>query len=145
MIRDRDQAFAQDTSMEVGKLKRTDLAHRIDVINSSKADLMISIHMNAMSDGRWRGAQTFYYPKNPDNKQLAESIQNSLKAVLQNTKREAKGVTSLYLLRKIEIPGVIVECGFLSNAEEEKLLQSPIYQDQVAYAIYLGVLDYLNR
>lgn len=140
MIRDTDIDFRENIR---GKMKRTDLNHRLEVINESNADLLISIHMNAMQDGRWHGAQTFYHP-NEENKQLAESIQKSLIDILQNTDRKTKATRSLYILRHSEPTSALVECGFLSNYEEAKLLETPIYQDKVAFAIYLGIIEYLS-
>lgn len=142
MIRENDESFAPDSH---GNKKRTDLNYRVQLINEANADLFVSIHMNAMPDSRWHGAQTFYHPKDSRNQALAKAIQTSLKTVLKNTTREEKPIQTLYLLKQANIPGVLIECGFLSNEKEEQLLLSPAYQDQVAYAIFLGILDYLNE
>lgn len=140
MTRASDIDYASNSR---GSKKRTDLLHRIDMINNSDADLFISIHMNKMVNTSYYGAQTFYYPKNADNKLLAESIQANLKETL-NTKREAKSINSLFLFRKVNKPGVLVEAGFISNFEEAKLLKQPTYQDKVAYTIYIGIIQYLT-
>lgn len=140
MVREKDESFDQTR----GNKKRSDLSYRVDLVNRSNADLFVSIHMNAMQDSRWRGAQTFYHPGNEKNKRLAEIIQMNLINHLKNTKREAKPLRSIYILKHIQIPGTLVEAGFLSNPEEEKLLLDPKYQEKVAYAIFLGIIEYLN-
>jgi N-acetylmuramoyl-L-alanine amidase len=139
MIRDSDEAFNRKTR---GTKKQSDLSYRLGVINESNADLFVSIHMNAMNDNRWRGSQTFYYPSHEANKALGEALQKNLTDVLKNTHRKAKPIKSLYLLKKAEITGALIECGFLSNPEEEQLLSTPAYQEKVALAIYLGLLDF---
>jgi N-acetylmuramoyl-L-alanine amidase len=142
MIRDKDMDFKDQP---VGTKKRTDLMNRLEIINESNADLLISIHMNSIPDGRWHGAQTFYYPGKKENKILAEAIQKNLIDTLQNTDRKAKSVKSLFLLRKSEPVSALVEAGFLSNYEEAELLNQPAYQEKVALAIYLGILEYLEE
>lgn len=141
MVRERDESFAQS----YGNKKRSDLAYRVELINRSGADLFVSIHMNAMPDPRWRGAQTFYHPKDERNRQLSETIQQHLKDYLKNTTREAKALKSIYLLNNVSIPGVLVEAGFLSNPEEEQLLLTPRYQEHVAHAIGSGIMAYLAK
>ena len=142
MVRETDIAFNKNVR---GSKKRSDLEYRINYINESNADLFVSIHTNAMSDSRWRGAQTFYYPLDDRNKALAENIQTSIIDVLNNTHRKAKGIKTLYLFKHIDKVGVLIECGFLSNPEEEQLLQDADYQDRMAYAIYLGIVGYLSK
>jgi len=127
-----------------GTKKRRDLDKRIEMINQSDADLFISIHMNALRNPRWNGAQTFYCTKYAENKLLAESIQKGLKEILQNTDRKAKPYKTLYLLKMVDKPGALIEAGFLSNPNEANLLGQIAYQDKVAYAIYIGIISYLN-
>ncbi len=123
-----------------GTKKKRDLDKRIEMINNSDADLFISIHMNSLPDSRWRGAQTFYYDSFPENKILANCIQESIIEILQNTTRQAKEVKTLYLFKNVNKPGVLVEVGFISNPEEAKDLSNPHYQDKVAYALFLGII-----
>lgn len=141
MIRDKDEAFANTR----GHKKRSDLSYRVEMINSANATLFVSIHMNAMPDSRWRGAQTFYHPGNEDSKRLATIIQSNLKHTLKNTTRKEKAMRSIYILKNINIPGVLIEAGFLSNPEEEKLLLDPHYQQKLANAIFLGIVEYLGE
>lgn len=128
-----------------GTKKKRDLDKRIEMINKSDADLFISIHMNAIPDTRWRGAQTFYYDSYPENKILANCIQESLVEYLQNTTRKAKEVKTLYLFKNVTKPGVLVEIGFLSNPDEARDLNNPHYQDKVAYVLFLGIIKCINN
>ncbi|MDF2700711.1 MAG: N-acetylmuramoyl-L-alanine amidase CwlD [Haloplasmataceae bacterium] len=127
-----------------GSKKRSDLQTRIDMINKSNADLFLSIHMNNISSSKWSGSQIFYYPDNVNSEKLAKSVMKNLKDMLKNTTREAKTVKTLFILKNVEKPGVLVEAGFLSNPQESSLLKDSSYQEKLAYAIFIGVLEYLD-
>ncbi len=142
LTRDKDTDFV---SPGKGTKKKRDLDKRIEMINQSDCDFFISIHMNSLRNPRWHGAQTFYYEEYAENKLLAECIQNSLIEVLQNTDRRPKTVKTLYLFKKVKKPGALIEAGFLSNPYEANLLKQVQYQDKVAFAIYGGILKYLNQ
>lgn len=127
-----------------GQKKRTDLQRRVEIISENGADLLVSIHVNAISSSRWRGAQTFYYPDgNPDSVRLATDIQSSLKRRLGNTQRGIEGIDRQYLLKNVALPAVTVEIGFISNPEELSLLQSQAYQRRVAWSIFAGIAKFL--
>ena len=124
--------------------KTKDMRARRDIILASNADLMISIHMNSFIDSSNRGAQVFYTEGNTSAENLALSIQ---KCFLNDLPESNKGIANgeYYILKCApQIPSVLCECGYLSNAEDEKLLIDPDYQERVAYAIYKGVVSYLN-
>lgn len=140
LTRDGDYDLADDPNHR----KRSDLAKRVSMINSSGAILFISIHMNMYSNEKYRGAQVFYSDRNEYNSVIAKSIQNSLSKVLKNTNRMSKEVSGKYLLDNVMVNGCLVECGFLSNNEERKELCDSNYQNVLAKAIYLGLIDYLN-
>lgn len=126
--------------------KRTDMQRRVSIINSSSASIAVSIHQNSFSQESSRGAQVFYHQKSSKGKVLAEIIQELLKETLQDgNHRLAKGNGSYYMLRNTQCPLVIVECGFLSNWREAKLLKDDEYQQKVARGIYLGILKYFNQ
>ncbi|MBO5197231.1 MAG: N-acetylmuramoyl-L-alanine amidase [Lachnospiraceae bacterium] len=126
--------------------KADDLKKRVSLIEESKAALTVSIHQNSYPDEACRGAQTFYYTGSEDGKVLAEILQKQLKSVLADgNHREAKGNDSYYMLKKSICPTVIVECGFLSNPQEADLLASEEYQEKVAFALHLGILEYRNN
>ena len=123
--------------------QRADLEQRIQIGAQSKADYFISIHCNSIPNEKWSGAQTFYNPEDPESQALAQAIQQMLIEQLGNHDREALPREDTYLFKNATMPTVIVECGFLSNAEEAAKLQDPAYQQQLAWAIYLGVNQYL--
>lgn len=125
--------------------KKQDLERRVELVNMSETDLMISIHTNAIPSPRWRGAQTFYNPIREENKRLATIIQDELIANLQNTTRQAKVDEEIFLLKSIQSVGALVEVGFLSNPEEAALLSDSSYQIKVADAIYRGILRYFSE
>lgn len=126
--------------------KSTDMRKRVSIINSSNAVLAVSIHQNSYTNESIKGAQVFYYSESTRGKELAETIQDSLKNTIQDgNKREAKPNSSYYMLRNTSCPLVIVECGFLTNYKEAKLLTDDSYQNKIAWAIYLGIIEYINK
>lgn len=125
--------------------KVADMKKRCSIIDESKAVLAVSIHQNSYQSEKVSGAQVFYYKHSANGKKLAEIIQKSLKNnVNENNTRQAKYNDSYYLLLHTACPTVIVECGFLSNANETELLKSKDYQAGIADAIYLGIEEYLK-
>lgn len=126
--------------------KAQDMKKRIEIMESGNADLVISLHQNSYSDSAIHGAQVFYYATSSASKSLAETLQEILIRDLDpSNHRQAKANDSYYLLKKTSLPAVIVECGFLSNPEEAARLKSDSYQDQIAWVLHLGILQYLNR
>lgn len=123
--------------------QRADLEQRIRIGQQTKADYFISIHCNSIPNEKWSGAQVFYNPEDVESEKLAKAMQQMLTAQLGNHDREALPREDTYLFRNATIPTVIVECGFLSNKEEAAQLQDPAYQQQLAWAIYLGLNQYL--
>lgn len=123
--------------------QRADLEERVRLSEKSNADYMISIHCNSIPDEKWHGAQTFYNPDDPNSEQLAKAVQKSLNSSLENNSREALPREDTYLFKNAATTTIIVECGFLSNKEESARLTEPAYQEQLAWAIYLGLQNYL--
>ena len=110
--------------------------NRVSMINASGADYMISIKKNSYPEAEISGPQVFYYGSSEMSKKLAEAVQAQLIVDLQPPKeREIKTGNDLYILKNSQCPGVIVECGFLSNPTECENLQNPQYQQAVAAAI----------
>jgi N-acetylmuramoyl-L-alanine amidase len=144
LIREKDHDLAPKETKGYSKRKTIDLSNRLKMINNSEADLFLSVHLNSMPSTKWRGAQTFFSPVRRENKPLAKSIQSELIRNLQNTKREAKSIDSVYLLKKANKIGALVEIGFLSNPDEEALLQQNNYQKKVAFSIYEGVTKFME-
>ena len=125
--------------------KVQDMKRRVEIIEQVSPVLTVSIHQNSYHEEYVHGAQTFYYENSEQSKDLAEKIQQMLlNDVDKENKRVAKSNDSYYLLKKTSSPIVIVECGFLSNSEEAQKLESEYYQEKVAWAIHLGILQYIN-
>lgn len=124
--------------------QRDDLAQRIQIGAQARADYFISIHCNSIPNEKWRGAQAFYNPDDPESKALAQSIQQMLVEHLGDYDREALPREDTYLFRNATMPTVIVECGFLSNKEEAASLQNSAYQEQLAWAVYTGICNYMS-
>ncbi|MBD5461433.1 MAG: N-acetylmuramoyl-L-alanine amidase [Lachnospiraceae bacterium] len=126
--------------------KVQDMKRRIALIEESEAVLVVSIHQNSYQEEYVHGAQVFFYTGSDRSQRLAEKIQNRLVEDLDpDNHRQVKANDSYYLLKKTDKPIVIVECGFLSNSAEAEKLVSPWYQEKVAWAIHMGILQYLNE
>ena len=123
--------------------KRGDLYRRILKIQENKSDLYLSIHINYHYHSSVSGAEVLYHPINPNNLALAESIMNEFKNDL-NTDREVIK-TNLYLYSNTRVPGVLIECGFISNPNERYLLQKESYQEKLANSITKGVENYFKE
>ena len=143
MLRKQDGNLAdQDAKNQ----KVSDMQNRVAAIEESEAQLTISIHQNSYPDPSVKGAQVFYYSESEEGRRLAETIQKSLTDRLNDgNTREAKANDSYYMLKKTPTPTVIVECGFLSNYEESALLSEDMYQERIAWAIVMGIMQYLNQ
>lgn len=126
--------------------KSNDMKNRVQMINEANPLLTISIHQNSYLTSDVKGAQVFYHSSSSGSQQLAELLQQQLITTLADgNHRVAKSNESYYLLKKTSCPIVIVECGFLSNPTEAKLLLDDHYQDKIAWAIHLGALQFLNE
>lgn len=142
LTRDGDYNLASSTS----NVKISDLKNRKQQIFDLEPAAVISIHQNSYPSGEVSGAQVFYYQGASDSKLLADSIQAALiKGLDPSNRRQAKSNADYYLLRDNPYPTVIVECGFLSNAEELKKLQSKTYQKKAAKCIRDGLKKYLKQ
>ena len=123
--------------------KVSDIKNRVKIGNESSADIFVSVHLNKIPQPQYYGWQTFFKKNNEQSIKLAKSIQNSLNDSIQKeNKRESLSITGKYIVEHTGIPITIVECGFLSNPEEEALLQTNEYQDRLAWGIYTGIMDY---
>lgn len=144
MTRTDDTAISDDGLDTIRERKTSDLHNRLKLIENQGNCIFISIHQNFFSKSQYSGTQVFYSKNNEESKPLAEDIRNRVVGLLQNdNKRATKPATSsIYLLWETKVPAVLVECGFLSNASDEKKLEDPEYQKQIAFAVYCGFLDY---
>ena len=135
----------KSTSLSESKTnnKKDDLSRRVEIRDTSNADIFISIHLNHFTESQYRGAQVFYGDSVPKSKVLAGFLQESLiKLVDPDNKREIKSNNEIYVLKSSKIPCVLVECGFLSNPQEANLLSQDEYQQKIAYALYNGVCKF---
>ncbi len=123
--------------------KRGDLYRRLLKIKETKSDLYISIHINWYDNSTLKGAEVLYNDINKNNKLLATSIMNYFKKDLNST-RSIK-TTDLYMYRNTTTPGVLIECGYLSNPTERNLLQTKSYQQKLANSITKGIIKYLSK
>lgn len=124
--------------------KAQDMQRRVAIIAKEQPLVSISIHQNCYPDPSVCGPQVFYYEHSAEGEKLAKCIQDSLNEALSIARpRVQKRNGSYYILKRSEGTTVIVECGFLSNPEEEQKLQQEAYQDQVAKAIFDGIMQYL--
>lgn len=126
-----------------GSRKKSDLNNRAKIINASGADMYISIHLNSISSSTWSGAQVFYDDVNSNNKALALLMQEQLKKDLKTT-REVKEISTMLMNRKIEIPGVLIEAGFLSNPNDRYKLRQSEYQYKIVESIKNGIIKYFS-
>ena len=120
--------------------KKSDFDNRIKLINNSGANMYLSIHLNYLTDSKYSGAQVFY--NNEENKEIAMVIQETLNNKLQNNRDIKKIPQKTYMYDKLTVPGVLIECGFLSNPKEKNLLNSSSYQQKIATTIKDALINY---
>ncbi len=143
MTREEDEGLYDEGA---SNKKVQDMKRRCELINGEQPACVISIHQNSYHEEGIHGAQVFYYGTSAESKKLAEILQEELvRFVDPENHRQAKANDTYYLLKKTQVPVVIVECGFLSNWEESKKLQDENYQARLAWAVHMGVMRYLNQ
>ena len=142
-----DNSIHDPDKKTIREKKVSDLKNRKKFLEESSADVFVSIHLNKIEQPQYYGAQVFYSTQNEESKILGETIQKELIETIDNgnTRQAKPAPDTIYLLRNAKIPSVVVECGFLSNPEEERLLQSDEYQKKLAWAIYIGLMKFFNR
>ncbi len=145
--REDDNAVAGSDGKNIREIKREDLKNRRDILNSGDGDVFLSIHMNNFDDSKYSGAQVFYDGTNEESKELAMIVQSYLKNFVDKTNtREAKdSKNSIFIMRNSKTPCVLIECGFLSNKKELQKLKSKKYQEDLSYAIFCGVTEYIQN
>lgn len=124
--------------------KQDDMKKRKEIIQKSKPNMVVSIHMNSFPNKHERGAQVFYQVGEEISKQLAQTIQNEMIKNLVEA-REFCNHSDLYILQCTKNPSVVVEGGFLSNPEEEALLITDEYQEKLAYSVFCGILKFFEK
>lgn len=145
LTRETDVSLHSADAQTVSEKKISDLKNRVKLVNGTENAVLVSIHQNTFSEEKYSGAQVFYAPTH-GSMELAEIVQGSLRAWLDpENRREIKESLSVYLMRKIACPGILVECGFLSNQKEEEKLRQNGYQTQLACVIACGLREYLAQ
>ncbi len=133
-------------SKTLREMKVSDMKNRVKIGNSSDSDIFVSIHLNKIPQNQYYGWQTFYKKNSEEGKKLSNYIQENLNQSIQiENKRVPQTISGKYIIENLEIPTVIVECGFLSNPTEANLLTQNDYQDKIAWGIYCGIMDYFDN
>ena len=141
MIRTRDESIHLE-GKTIRQQKRSDLRERVKAVNETDSGILISIHQNLFSDPRYFGAQAFY-ADTPGSKELAERLQEKLSSYLiPRSHREVKKCQGVYLMEHIQRTGILLECGFISNPQEEARLAEPAYQKQLCCVIGSALHDF---
>lgn len=144
MIRSEDVSVSNGGST-VSERKVSDLKRRVELVNTTPNALLVSIHQNHFSEPKYDGAQVFYSPMS-ESKSLAQRTQQLLRSGLDPcNRREIKAADSVYLMEQIRCPGILVECGFLSNPEEAALLNTENYQTKLACVLGCALTQYLEE
>lgn len=132
---------------EIYQKRKQDLNARKKTIDESGADIAISIHMNAFTDSKYFGAQTFFPPSSTDSERLAKSLQNSLISGCDPTNKRTALLKKerIVLFRNLKVPTVLIECGFLSNEAEEAKLKTLEYQELIAKSIKQGIDSFFGK
>ncbi|MCX7772088.1 MAG: N-acetylmuramoyl-L-alanine amidase [Clostridia bacterium] len=147
MTRDADALQYSPGTTNITDKRRQDLTKRKKIIDESNADIAVSIHMNGFSDTQYSGAQTFFPPSSVESERLAKSIQNAVVANVDPSNKRVALVKKerIVILRDLKVPTALIECGFVSNPDEEKKLNTPEYQELLAKGIKLGIDSYFAK
>lgn len=145
LTRETDKDLAAEDTQGLSRRKAEDIRERLSFIHEKEADFFVTVHLNALQATQWHGAQTFYYPESDEGEHLAKMIQTEMTHQLENTNRTALALRHVYLLKHAEVPGALMEIGFLSNEKERELLKTGDYQEKIAASIYQGILRYVTE
>lgn len=144
MIRTTDRSVCTQGET-IASRKVSDLRQRVNMVNDTEGAILISIHQNTYPESKYRGAQVFYAAEG-ESRTLAEGIQTAFRDTINpGSNRKIKKAEGIYLMDKIRCTGVLVECGFLSNPEEDVLLQSSSYQQKICCIISSAVAGFLTK
>jgi len=126
-------------------LKKSDMLKRKSIIEACSPNVVVSLHMDSFPLSSCVGAQAYYKKNNESGKRLADCVQKQISSNIANSKAKKHGkVGDYYIVNCTDIPSVLVECGFLSNKDEEQLLQTKEYQAKICYSIMCGIIDFFN-
>lgn len=146
LVREMDTDLSSEDAASISQKKVSDIRNRVALANENPDGILVSIHCNTYSESKYRGAQVFYNSQS-DSKLLAQNLQDSIRLNVDSTNlRQPKQISpSVYLMKHVDIPGVLVECGFLTNPEELSNLKSQDYQKQLAVSIAVTISNYLTE
>ena len=147
MTRTTDTGTEDDFTKPIQTRKVSDLKNRLALMNKYSDAIFVSIHLNKFTASSAKGSQVFYSKNEPDSYTLGDSIQGNIRTLLQpeNERVIKQGTKSTYLLYNAQIPAVIVECGFLSNAQDLNKLKNENYRNQMAFAVFCGINDFFEK
>ncbi len=142
MVRTTDTSV-HTSGQTIAQKKVSDLKQRVRIVERTNNPILVSIHQNTFPESQYSGAQVFYSDSD-GSAALAECIQNQFVSCLNpGSNRKIKKGSGIYLLEQISAPGVLVECGFLSNPQEEGRLATPDYQKKISCVICASLAQYL--
>lgn len=144
MTRSEDISIHDSSAATIKAQKISDIHNRLKLVNDTPNSILISIHQNFFEQPQYHGMQVFYSKNTAESQTMAQHIQTATATLLQtdNQRKIKPGESNLYLLHKATHPSVLVECGFMSNVEENSQLKQAAYQKQLAFCITKGVLDF---
>lgn len=147
LTREEDKLEYQEDTTNIVQKRKQDLLRRKKMMDEAGADIVVSIHLNKFPQTKYFGAQTFFPPNMPQSQKLAMCIQKSIRENLDpSNKRDALVKKEpIIILKDCKTTSVVVECGFLSNQQEEQKLQTKEYQDKTAFAVKEGIKAYFAK
>jgi N-acetylmuramoyl-L-alanine amidase len=144
MTRTTDRSLAV-RGQTIASRKNADLKARTALVNGTEDAILISIHQNIFPESQYRGAQVFYAPEG-EGAALAERLQSAFATTINpGSNRKCKKAEGIYLMRHINCTGILVECGFLSNPEEELMLRTADYQKKICAVIAATTAEFLTK
>lgn len=142
MVRTEDVDTATEGET-VRARKNSDLRNRVTLVNSQPDALLVSIHQNHFTESKYSGPQVFY-ASDSESQALAQTMQTNLNSAT-GSNRACKAADSVYLMKNIKCPGILVECGFLSNPTEARLLENAEYQKNLCCVIGATLALYMEN
>lgn len=147
MTRTEDTSTEDNSQQKIPSRKKSDLKNRLALMKKFPEAIFVSVHLNKFTTSSACGSQVFYSGKVEKSKQLGEEIQKKIVSLLQpeNTRVNKQATSGTYLLYNASIPAVLVECGFLSNQNDLKMLKNEEYQQKMAFCIYCGITEFFSN
>lgn len=146
LTRNSDESIHDKDAETIRQKKVSDIKNRLNIVEATPNSVLVSIHQNYFTDSSVKGSQVFYSKNNKNSKDLAELIREKITVNLQpdNNKEIKECGSSVYLMYHTTVPAVMIECGFMSNADEAAKLKDFDYQQKIAFLIACGVAEYIQ-